>query len=614
MKKEKKTKKEKPKYGLLGNLLFVMRGIREFDWKLFLWVGLNDVFSALGQMVPLIFPKLIIDKLTNGGGARQVVLLALSFGAAMFVTSGVTNLTNNIISIRMISARLRFIAKSGYKFMTMDFQNLENPDILDLSQKGDRAYNDNNSGVEGVMHRLQSSLGHILTLAGTATVLSIMGTEILLVVLAVLSINFVISGIARKKDKAENDKLAPFWRKLNYLTYTVSDFAYAKDIRLFGMKGFILGRYGDEQKSVFKGFMKIQKMWLGVRGMQAVTALLQQVALYAYLCLRVLAGTINIGSFVLYLTSINTFASELNGLFDDIQSLQQQSAVICDLRSFLDLPDPDSGEATPPESVHTEGAVIEFENVSFRYPGSDKYALKDVSFTIRPHEKLAVVGLNGAGKTTFIKLLMRLYTPLSGRILLNGVDIREYKRKEYFKLFSAVFQEIQLFAFTLAENVSMREYDKTDFSRAAEALERAGLKDKLDSLEKGLDTAMLKVIDEDGVEFSGGENQKLVLARALYKDAPFVVLDEPTAALDALAEERLYREFDGLTKDKTAIYISHRLASTRFCDRVAMFEEGSIIECGTHEELIAKRGKYAELFNVQAKYYREEAEREETAV
>jgi ATP-binding cassette subfamily C protein len=606
MDKEKKVKKEKPKYSLISNITFVIRGICEFDARLFLWMALYDAFTALGRMVPIIFPKLIIDKLTNSGGIKEVILLALLFGASMFATNSVTRLTNNVLSIRMISARLRFIAKSGYKFMTMDFQNLENPDILDLSQKGDRAFNNNNDGVEGVMHRLQSSVGNILTLAGTVTVLSIMGPEILLVVLAVLAVNFVISGIARKKDKAENDKLAPFWRRLNYFTYMTSDFTYTKDIRLFGMKDFILGRFKDEQQNIFNGSMKIQKMWLGVRGIQALLAMLQEAALYAWLCWRVVDGAINIGSFVMYLTSIGTFASTLNGLFDDYQAFQQQSAVICDLRSFLDLPDSESGTEQPPENIQSDSAVIEFENVSFQYPGSDKYALKDVSFLIKPHEKLAVVGLNGAGKTTFIKLLMRLYTPQSGRILLNGVDIREYRRNEYFKLFSAVFQEIQTFAFTLAENISMSEYAKTDFLRAGEMLERAGMKDKLTGLEKGLDTVMLKVIDEDGVEFSGGESQKLALARALYKDAPFVVLDEPTAALDALAEERLYKEFDSLTQNKTAIYISHRLASTRFCDRVAMFEEGGIIECGTHDELIAKKGKYAELFNTQAKYYREE--------
>jgi ATP-binding cassette subfamily C protein len=258
------------------------------------------------------------------------------------------------------------------------------------------------------------------------------------------------------------------------------------------------------------------------------------------------------------------------------------------------------------------GADVEFEHVSFKYPGSGQYALRDVNLKISAGEKLAVVGLNGAGKSTFIKLLMRLYTPESGRILLGGVDIQTYKRDDYFKLFSAVFQEINTFAFSIAENVSMRETNKTDAARVRKVLDLAGLSEKLGSLPKGIETSMLKNLDLEGVEFSGGETQKLALARALYKDAPYIVLDEPTAALDALAEERMYLEFDKLARGKTAVYISHRLASTRFCDRILMFEGGTIAECGTHEALISQGGKYAELFGIQAQYYRSGAERAET--
>lgn len=330
--------------------------------------------------------------------------------------------------------------------------------------------------------------------------------------------------------------------------------------------------------------------------------------------MRVLKGSLGIGSFLMYMTSIGTFSSALGGLMNSFLSFQQQSRVICDFRAFLDIRDFDTGSLIPPESIRKTGALIEFKNVSFKYPGRDEYALKELSLSIRPHERLAVVGLNGAGKTTFVKLLMRLYRPESGTITMNGTDICEYDRDRYFRLFSAVFQEIYSFAFTLAENVAMCEYDKVDFERVTACLERAGLKEKVDLLEKGLDTPLLKVIDEGGIELSGGETQKLALARALYKDAPFIVLDEPTAALDALAEERLYKEFDSLTTGKTAVYISHRLASTRFCDRILMFENGSIIEAGSHEELIEKGGKYSELFGVQARYYRQDAQPEEAAV
>lgn len=228
-----------------------------------------------------------------------------------------------------------------------------------------------------------------------------------------------------------------------------------------------------------------------------------------------------------------------------------------------------------------------------------------------PGEKLAVVGLNGAGKTTMIKLLLRLYDPTEGAITLNGIDIRSFKREDYYKLFSPVFQDTEVFAFPISENISMDPAAITDNDKAYRCAIEAGLKERVDSLKKGILTELLKVVDDEGVDFSGGEKQKLSLARALYKGAPIVVLDEPTSALDALAEQKLYENFDKMTDSKSAVYISHRLASTRFCDHVAMFKDGSMIEYGTHDSLMEKAGEYAKMFNLQAQYYREEGAKDE---
>lgn len=262
-------------------------------------------------------------------------------------------------------------------------------------------------------------------------------------------------------------------------------------------------------------------------------------------------------------------------------------------------------DGTLPPLSGQAGYEFRFENVSFRYPGSDRYALKDLNLTLAAGERLAVVGLNGAGKSTFIKLLCGLYLPTEGRILLNGVDIRCYDKREYYELFSPVFQNVELFAFPMDENVSMKVAGETDSVRAVEVLRAAGLSEKLESLPKGVKTDLLKVISEDGVELSGGESQKLALARALYKNAPVVVLDEPTSALDALAEYQMYQNFDRMIGKKSAVYISHRLSSTRFCDHVAMFADGKLKEYGTHESLLAAGGAYREMFDVQAQYYKE---------
>ena len=249
---------------------------------------------------------------------------------------------------------------------------------------------------------------------------------------------------------------------------------------------------------------------------------------------------------------------------------------------------------------------FEFKNVSFKYSRADKYALKDLNLKIKAGERLAVVGLNGAGKSTFIKLMLRLYEPTEGQILLNGVDISTYDIDSYYGIFSPVFQDVNLFAFTFAENISMRALENTDFSLAQKFTKDAGLGEKLESLPNGLNTQLLKIIYDDGIDMSGGEKQKLALARALYKNSPVVILDEPTSALDAIAESKLYEEFDKLIGGKTAVYISHRLSSTQFCNNVAMFMEGKMIEYGTHDSLMAANGEYAKMFNIQSQYYLEE--------
>ena len=278
-----------------------------------------------------------------------------------------------------------------------------------------------------------------------------------------------------------------------------------------------------------------------------------------------------------------------------------------DFRSFMDLKTSDEEDCIP--IPDTDRYTFEFKDVSFKYEGASDYALRHLNLTLKAGQKLAVVGLNGAGKTTFIKLLLRLYDVTEGTILLNGTDIRKFKRAEYYKLFSPVFQNVEVFAFPLSENVSMKCPDDTDRTRSEACLIQAGMKEKLDSLPEGVDTQLLKVLYDNGIDLSGGERQKLALARALYKNAPVIVLDEPTAALDALAEYNLYMNFNEMIGDKSAVYISHRLSSTRFCDSIAMFKAGEMIEYGTHDELLKAGGAYTEMFEIQARYYKYEEAR-----
>ena len=319
-----------------------------------------------------------------------------------------------------------------------------------------------------------------------------------------------------------------------------------------------------------------------------------QAAVYAWLLYSVVTGSMTIGNFTLYLASSMTFFDYSNQLLTAVSDLLARS----DFRSFMDADcgdKDDSGIDVPLCDCYE----FTFRNVSFKYPKAEKYALKNVNITLNAGERLAVVGLNGAGKSTFIKLLLRLYEVTEGEILLNGVNIKQYNKHSYYKIFSPAFQEVELFAFPLYMNVSMSSADKSDKEKARQCVIDSGLENKLSELEKGMDTEILKIVYDDGVDLSGGEKQKLALARALYKNAPVVVLDEPTAALDALAESKLYGDFDKLIGNKTAVYISHRLSSTQFCDKVAMFKDGGIVEYGTHSELMKSCEVYRQIAHSQ---------------
>lgn len=392
------------------------------------------------------------------------------------------------------------------------------------------------------------------------------------------------------------------------MRYITTNFDTAKDIRMFGLKDWLVEKLTVMKKERCDAQVKNAKMWYRSSVMSNVMVSVSQVAVYVWLIYQTVQGEMTIGNFSLYLASATTFYNYISQLLTGVSTLFECSRQVDDFRSFMDF-EKDSVDKGEPVPV-SDSYGFEFRNVSFKYPKAEKYALKNLSLTLKAGERLAVVGLNGAGKSTFIKLLLRLYEPTEGEILLNGVNINTYSKKSYYSVFAPVFQDVELFAFPLAENVSMDTPEATDKQMAEKCLVDAGFGEKLKELPNGISTELLKVIHDDGVDLSGGEKQKLALARALYKDAPVVVLDEPTAALDALAESKLYGDFDKLIGGKTAVYISHRLSSTQFCSNVAMFKDGEMVEYGTHESLLENGGAYAEMFRIQAQYYVNDPESE----
>ena len=472
------------------------------------------------------------------------------------------------------------------------------------------------------MHGMETLAVNLTTVI--VTLVSVMALDIrlvlVLIVLAVMQYGYFVFCIRNDKKKVW-DQLGGTWRQINYMERVTQDFDYAKDIRLFSQQDFLLKKQQKIFENRWKKFDYHQNLWFSHAVVVNITFLIGKAAIYGALFYAVIKKDMTVGNFTLFFALAMAFSQSLIEFLRRFGDFGRASLEVDDFRSFMELDmegSVASDAASTSESAQKNKELRElpkataytivFENVSYRYPEAEEYALKNLNLKLEAGEKLAVVGLNGAGKTTMIKLLLRLYEPTEGRILLNGTDIRSYRREDYYKLFSPVFQNVEVLAFPIAENVSMKQTENTDIDKAYSCVAEAGLQEKIDSLPKGILTELLKVVDEEGVDFSGGEKQKLALARALYKNAPIVVLDEPTSALDAIAEQRLYQSFDKMIGEKSAVYISHRLASTRFCDKVAMFKGGEMIEYGAHEELMEQNGEYAHMFELQAQYYQEEGE------
>lgn len=608
---EAKEKEQNPlhkSYGLLSNIRYIIKNMVEGDKHFLVLIPLGIVCAPFMQYLWTFISKFVIDAITLHEDWRKLLLIMGLCCAVQIVTTTLNTYYTNNTWWRYINIRFQMIQRKNSKVMCIDFEHLENPDVMDCYQKAECSTNADQDGIEGMMHSISDFLNNFSVVVVGLFILGTMNGFILLFILATSLLNFFyIDFIGRKSKRLVWDTLAPWWRKHDYMQETTTDFAAAKDIRLFGLADWLRGKYWDIMLERYEAQKRNEKLWLRVHVVSSAIWLISQAVIYVYLIYSVISGAVSLGNFTMYLASFTTFSSYVSSMLRNLSDLLARSREVDDFRSFLDFEggDEEEGGISLPE---TEQYEFTFQNVSFRYPKMETYALKNLNLTLEAGERLAVVGLNGAGKSTFIKLLLRLYEPTEGRILLNGVDIREYNKHDYYRIFSPVFQSVELFAFPLAENVSMQAPEQTDTDKAEDCLRAAGLGKKLQELPQGVHTEILKVIYEDGVDLSGGEKQKLAFARALYKDAPVVILDEPTAALDALAESRLYENFDKLIGGKTAVYISHRLSSTQFCNHVAMFREGEMVEYGTHESLLERDGEYAKMFHIQAQYYKKGGE------
>lgn len=390
-----------------------------------------------------------------------------------------------------------------------------------------------------------------------------------------------------------------------YQGHTMYNYRNGKSIRLYNEQQLIEQKYLKAHGVIMKMYRDGLKDLNKKRAIMNLLDTLANLILYAFAIFRAVNGAMTAGEVVAFVVYLTTIQYALENVSDNIGGMLTKSQLWAQLFEFLDIPDEKYKGTIPTEKRDDNEYEFEFKHVYFKYPDSEAYVLKDINLKWRIGEKMALVGKNGCGKSTLVKLLCRLYDPTEGEITLNGIDIRKYKYEEYMALFSVVFQDSKLFSFSLAENVAAdTEYDP---ARVEDCVRRAGLSERLDTMDKGIETCLYKDFDEQGVEISGGEAQKLCLARAIYKGAPFIVLDEPTAALDPISEHDIYTKFNGIVGTRTAIYISHRLSSCRFCDEITVMENGTIVERGNHSDLLEMGGVYSSLWSAQAEYYKNTA-------
>lgn len=611
-KKKEQTDELHHEYGLISNCRYILRAFLKYRKSTVAYLLIGGIAGASMSYIWTIIAKLVIDMITRQAGAADkditpLLWLVVITTAVEFIMMWLNTTASKKLRIGFMFTRLKLVEARIAKTMTMEYEQLENPDMLDRLQKAKRAAEGEWIGIGALMTNMWSTAVQLVAVLTAVGIIFTLNGWLVLIIFVLSFIQFEYFDYIRIKDKEVMwDAMAPHWRKMNYMQETTADFSYAKDIRLYGMRRWLLDKFRGINKIELEHWIQSRKYWGWNIWFSQGIALVRNVIIYGWLIYDMLVNGMSIGDFTLYTGSAITFSMYVSQFLQSLGGMREHSAKVDDFRSYMDIKTADEAQEKHTPVPEADGYTFEFRNVSFRYKGQETYALKNLNLTFSAGQRLAVVGLNGAGKSTFIKLLLRLYDVTEGQILCNGIDIREFDRNEYFRLFSPAFQEVEVFAFPLCENVSMRLSEDTDRAKAEGFLRAAGMGEKLDKLPKGIDTEMLKVLYDDGVDLSGGEKQKMALARALYKNAPVVVLDEPTAALDALAEYKLYQSFDGMIGDKSAVYISHRLSSTRFCDTIAMFKGGEMVEYGTHDELLKKDGAYAEMFRVQAQYYVED--------
>lgn len=613
---DKRTKKEtqskpgakkapKPKYNLWQNTGFMLRTSRKYAKSVFPLCIVLALLSAGKSVAELLIAPAILNKIELSASLGSVVFTIAAFALVLMLLSGLRSYVDTNALFGRIAVRSQGIYLSiSRKYAKTSYPNLLNTDFLALGEKASAACAGNSESSEAIWTTLTdlmtSCIGFVVYLA----LLTNLNLWLAALVAATTAVSYFASKRINEWGYLHRSEELELTKRIEYANKTATSREFAKDIRMFGLRGWLEDLWGSTMRLYSAFCAKRERKYIWANIIDIVLTFLRNGIAYAFLIGITVKNGLPASQFLLYFAALSGFAQWVVEILDKLSVMHKQSLDISTIREFLDWDEPfdlNGGEriAFEPNKQYE----IRLDDVSFRYPKADKDTLSHINLTVHPGEKLAIVGLNGAGKTTLVKLVCGFLDPTEGRILLNGEDIRKFNRNDYYALFSAVFQEFSVLDVTVKENVAQC-VDGIDETRVWQCIDKAGLTEKIQSLPKGIETHLGRRVFKDGVEFSGGQTQRLMLARALYKNAPILVLDEPTAALDPIAENDIYQKYNDMTHGRTSFFISHRLASTRFCDRIIFVDGGKIAEEGTHDELLKNGGGYAYLFEVQSKYYR----------
>lgn len=592
-------------YTIWQNAWYVAkRAIRQIGWRFHLPALLCMLATALLPFVSALFPSTLIGLLTEGAKAQTIIVTILGFVIALGLFTLIASVARTYQEKWKLLFRLRDLGLYE-KYFTFSYAYLETKQAgIDREAASKAHYWGSGWGVEKTIQAPVNILGAVISIILYAAVTATLHPLLVLVLLGCSCIQAVL--IARNsafEDEIlkESTKIA---RPRSLLVQNARRIQSAQDIRSYQMADWFHEKAQGYHDHLIAVKYRSIKRKFAIQAAGRLTILIRDILCYGYLILQMFHG-MDLASFTLYLSIFAGFTGYFEAIVQGYWDLSYTNPQISAFRNYMDEPTHRilTGSRPIPEGPHS----FTFENVSFTYPEATESVLKNVSFTISAGEKLALVGLNGAGKSTLIKLLSGLYTPTKGRILMDGIDIREFNDEDYYRCIGTVFQDDFSLAFPLTENITCRPEGEEDEKRLWDCLTVAGLADKIRSFPRHIHTRLYQNIDPEGILLSGGEMQRLMLARALYKDADTLILDEPTAALDPLAEAAMYQNYHEISKNKTSLFISHRLSSTRFCDRILLLNEGCIAEEGTHQSLMQAGGLYADLFNTQAQYYQQSA-------